>query len=161
MRTPIAFALLFALLADANPPRQPPRPEERPKPDQQIKIRQGSELFMSWNMNRINDMVADRAPNYDKEAVVKAAQAVAAVANAGLGSLYGPGTDKAVGDAKTRVKAEFFQQPDKVKELMGNFAAQANELARVAEAGEPAAIRQQLGKTSETCKACHESFRID
>lgn len=154
MRTPIAFALLFALLADAAPNRQP-------KPDEQIRIRQGSELFMSWNMNRIGDMVADRSQSYNKETVMKAAQAVAAVANAGIGTLYGPGTDRAVGETKTRVKAEFFKQPDKVKELMSNFATEANELVRVAEAGEPTAIRQQLGRTNETCKACHESFRIN
>lgn len=154
MRTPIAFALLFALLADAAPNRQP-------KPDEQIRIRQGSELFMSWNMNRIGDMVAERPQAYNKETVMKAAQAIAAVANSGVGSLYGPGTEKSVGEAKTRVKAEFFKQPDKVKELMTNFAAEANELLKVAEAGEPAAIRQQLGKTNETCKACHESFRIN
>lgn len=154
MRTPIAFALLFALLADAAPHRT------APKPDEQIRIRQGSELFMSWNMNRIGDMVAERSQSYNKEMVVKAAQGVAAVANAGVGSLYGPGTERSVGDAKTRVKAEFFQQPDRVRELMENFASEANQLVKVAEAGEPTAIRHQLGKTSEACKACHDNFRV-
>jgi cytochrome c556 len=106
-------------------------------------------------------MVGERSQSYNREAVMKAAQAIAAVANAGIASLYGPGTDKAVGETKTRVKAEFFRQPDKVKELMSSFAAEANELVKVAEVGEPAAIRQQLGKTNETCKACHDSFRIN
>jgi cytochrome c556 len=116
---------------------------------------------MSWNMDRIGDMVAERSQSYNKETVMKAAQAVAAVANAGIASLYGPGTDKAVGETRTRVKAEFFRQPDRVKELMANFASEANQLVKVAEAGEPAAIRQQLGRTNEACKACHDSFRIN
>lgn len=154
MRTPIAFALLFALLADAATNRN------APKPGEQIRIRQGSELFMSWNMNRIGDMVGERSQAYDKETVLKAAQGVAAVANAGIGSLYGPGTEKSVGEAKTHVKAEFFQQPGKVRELMDNFATEANLLVKVAEAGEPGAIRHQLGKTSDACKACHDNFRI-
>lgn len=152
MRTPIAFALLFSLLADAAP-RHMPRPED------QIKIRQGSDLFMSWNMDRIGDLLAEPPPGFSREAVVKAAQAIAAVANAGVHSLYGPGSEKSVGDIKTRVKLELFQQPERVRDLSANLASEANELVRVAAAGEPAAIRRQLAKTGEACKACHDAFR--
>lgn len=154
MRTPIAFALFFAFLADAAPGRPPA------KPDEMIRIRQGSELFMSWNMNRISDMVAERSKSFNKDEVIRAAQGVAAVANAGVASLYGPGTEKFVGTGKTRVKAEFFQQPEKARELMENFAAEANQLVKVAEGGEPAAIRVQVAKTMDTCKACHDNFRV-
>ncbi len=44
-----------------------------------------------------------------------AANAIAAIANSGMGALYGPGTDKDVGNQKTRVKPEFFQQQDEVR----------------------------------------------
>jgi hypothetical protein len=66
----------------------------------------------------------------DPEAVA----AVAAVSNSGLGALFGSGTDQDIGDLKTRVKPEFFQQPDKVKELAQALKKEANELAKVAAA---------------------------
>ena len=91
--------------------------------------------------------------------MVHAANAVAAVANSGLGALFGPGTDKEVGGEKTRVKPEFFQQQDKVREVAMNFNKEANELAKVAATGDKAAIQAQFGKTGATCKACHDSFR--
>ncbi len=41
------------------------------------------------------------------------------------------------------------------------FNKEANELAKVAESGDVAAIKVQFGKTGETCKACHDKFRND
>ena len=83
------------------------------------------------------------------------------IANSGMGALFAPGTEKDVGDQKTRVKPEFFQQSDKVRELAMNFNKEANELAKVAAAGDVAAIKAQFGKTGGTCKACHDAFRKD
>ena len=79
----------------------------------------------------------------------------------GMGALYGPGTDHEVGGEKTRVKPEFFQQKEEVGKLAMSFNKEANELAKVAESGDPAAIKAQFGKTGETCKACHDKFRKD
>lgn len=152
MKTPIAFALLFSLLADATPTRQA-------RPDEQIRIRQGGELFMSWNMAKIGEQLGEPVQNFNREEVLRAAQGIAGVANAGLGSLYGPGTEKSVGDTRTRVRAEFFQQPERVRELMGRLATEANQLVKVAQAGDPGLIRHQLARTGETCTACHDNFR--
>jgi cytochrome c556 len=41
------------------------------------------------------------------------------------------------------------------------FNKEANELAKVAESGDAAAIKAQFGKTGETCKSCHDKFRKD
>jgi cytochrome c556 len=76
-----------------------------------------------------------------------------------MGALYAPGTDKDVGDQKTRLKPEFFQRPDKVKEVGMNFVKEANELAKVAATGDVAAIKAQFGKTGGACKSCHDEFR--
>jgi cytochrome c556 len=78
-----------------------------------------------------------------------------------MGALYAVGTDKEVNGEKTRVKPEFFQQPDEVRKLAMAFNKEANELAKVAESGDVAAIKAQFGKTGETCKACHDKFRND
>ena len=126
------------------------------KPEEMIKFRKSAYSFMSWNMGKIK---ANLDGSFNKEQTESAANAVAAVANSGLGALFGPGTEKDVAGEKTRVKPEFFQQQDKVRELAMSFNKEANELAKVAATGDKAAIQAQFGKTGATCKACHDNFR--
>lgn len=126
------------------------------KPEEMIKFRKAGYSFMSWNMGKIK---ANLDGEFNKDQVIAAANVVAAIANTGMGSLFAPGTDKEVGGEKTRVKPEFFEQPEKVKELAMNFIKEANELAKVAATGDAAAVKAQFGKTGGTCKACHDDFR--
>ena len=147
-KTVVAFVL--AGLTSAVFAQQPLKPEEM------IKYRKAGYSFMSWNMGKIK---ANLDGSFHKDQVVAAANVVAAVANSGMGALFGPGTDKEVGGEKTRVKPEFFQQQDKVRELAMNFNKEANELAKVAATGDKAAVQAQFGKTGATCKACHDEFR--
>lgn len=126
------------------------------KPEEMIKFRKSGYSFMSWNMGKIK---ANLEGDFNKDQVAAAANLVAATANSGMGALFGPSTDKEVAGEKTRVKPEFFEQPDKVKELAMNFAKEANALAKVAASGDAAAVKAQFGKTGGTCKACHDEFR--
>ncbi|HJV26169.1 MAG TPA: cytochrome c [Aromatoleum sp.] len=126
------------------------------KPDEQMKFRKAGYGFMAWNMRKIKGNL--EGP-YNNDEVAKAAAAVAAVSNSGLGALFGPGTDQDLGEVKTRVKPEFFQQPDKVKELALALNKEANELARVAATGDAGAVKAQFGRTSDACQACHDRFR--
>ena len=128
-------------------------------PEDQIKFRKAGYAFMSWNMGKIKAMTVDNPQSYNKDQVLAAARVIAATANSGMGALYTPASAKDVGMEETRVKAEFFQQPDEVRRLAMNFNKEANELARVAEGGDAGAIRAQFGKVGETCKACHDKFR--
>ena len=150
----IVIAALLAGLAGSALAQQSLKPEEM------IKLRKAGYSFMSWNMGKIK---ANLDGSFNKEQTAAAANAVAAIANSGMGALFGPGTDKDVGDQKTRAKPELFmpQNQDKLRELAMNLGREANELARVAAAGDAAAIRTQFGKTGETCKACHDEFRRD
>ncbi|MGI9211374.1 MAG: c-type cytochrome, partial [Methylococcaceae bacterium] len=97
---------------------------------------------------------------YDKVQVIAAATAIAATANSGLGALYGPGTDKGTGWKPTRLKPEFFQKTDEAKNAGVAFITEANAVAKVAETGSVEAIKAQFSKTSETCKGCHDAFRV-
>ena len=150
----IVVALVIAGLASASFAQQSLKPEEM------IKIRKAGYSFMSWNMGKIK---ANLDGNFNKEQVVAAANVVAATASSGMGALYGPGSDKDVGDQKTRVKPELFmpQHQDKLKEVATNFNREANELAKVAATGDVAAIKAQFGKTGGSCKGCHDAFRKD
>ena len=125
-------------------------------PEDMIRIRKSGYRFMSWNMEKIK---ANLDGSFNKDQVIAAANLVAATANSGMGALFGPGTDKAVGGETTRVKPEFFQQPEKVREVAMPFIRETNELARVAATGDQAAIKAQFAKTGETCAACHRQFR--
>ncbi len=128
------------------------------KPEEMIKFRKAGYSFMSWNMGKIK---ANLDGTFNKDQVIAAANLVAATANSGMGALFAPGTDKDLGNEKTRVKPEFFTQPEKVRELTMAFNKEANELAKVAATGDVNAIKAQFGKTGGTCKGCHDAFRKD
>ena len=127
--------------------------------EDQIRFRQSAYSFISWNTGKIKAQVVDHPETYNKQQVLAAANAIAAIANTGLGSLYGPGTDEGTGWRKSRLKAEYFQKPDDAKRIALEFNKEANELAKVAATGDAAQIKEQYQKLSKTCKSCHDSFR--
>lgn len=121
-----------------------------------IKFRQSAYTVMSWNMGTIKGQV--EGESYDQARVAAAANSIAAIANSGMGALYGPGTDKGKGWKETRLKSEFFGSKD-LGQIAQNFGQQANEMAKVAAGGDAAAVKAQFGKLGEACKACHDKFR--
>ena len=150
MKKKIALALVATLVAGSA--------LAQVKPEDAIKYRQSGYAFMGWNMGRIKANI-DGA--YNKEEVVKAANAIQAIANSGMGALYLPGTDKGKGWKDTRVKPELFTDKEGVGKVATNFVQQANEMAKVAAAGDAAAAKAQFGKLGESCKGCHDKFRVD
>jgi cytochrome c556 len=128
------------------------------KPEDQIRWRQSGYQFMNWNMQRIK---ANLEGTFNKDQVIQAANTVAAIANSGMGALYAPGTDKGIGWHETNVKPDFFQAEKKARlgEVAGAFNKEANELAKVAATGDPAAVKAQFGKLGGACKGCHDDFR--
>lgn len=128
--------------------------------EDQIRFRQSAYSFASWNLAKIKNQVVTHPETFNKEEVAAAAAAIAGIANSGLDALYAPGTDQGGGWQKTRLKPEFFQKPDEAKKVSEDFVRESNELLKVAQTGEVAAIKAQFGKTSATCKSCHDAFRL-
>jgi cytochrome c556 len=128
--------------------------------DQQVKFRQSAYSFAAWNCSKIKSQVVEHPETFNKDQVIAAANAIAAVANSGLGALYGAGTADATGWKKTRLKPEFFDKQEDAKKAAIAFNKEANELATVAVSGDAGAIKVQFGKLGETCKGCHDNFRI-
>ncbi len=151
MKNKIALALLSVSLVSGSAVAQV-------KPEDAIKFRQSGYTFMAWNMGRIKSNV-DGA--FNKDEVIKAANSIQAVANSGMGALYLPGTDKGKGWKDTRVKSELFTDKEGVGKVGMAFVKEANELAKVAATGDAAAVKVQFGKVGETCKGCHDKFRVD
>lgn len=121
-----------------------------------IKYRQSGYGFMEWNMKRIKTNIEG---NFNKDEVVKAANAIQAIANSGMGALYVPGSDKGTGWEPTRAKAAIWTDKEKVGKAAMAFNKEANELAKVAATGDAAAVGEQLGKLGGTCKGCHDDFK--
>jgi len=130
--------------------------QQAPKPEALIKWRQSAFQVISWNCGRIKAAVEGQ---FNKEDVVKSANAIAAVANAGLVGLFAPGTEQGKGWHDTTAKAEVFKDNKRFTELNASFAKEANELVTIAANGDAAAVKTQFGKLTRTCKACHDDFK--
>ena len=128
--------------------------------EEQIRFRQSAYSFLAWNTAKIKKQVVDHPETFNKEYVAAAANAIAAVANSGLGELYGEGTDQGIGWKQTRLKPEFFQKKAEVTTAANTFNVAANELAKVAATGDVNLIKAQFGKVTESCKGCHDLIRI-
>jgi cytochrome c556 len=128
--------------------------------EDQIRFRQSAYSFIAWNCAKIKNQAVDHPESFNKDQVLAAANAIAATANSGLGALFAPGTDKGIGWKQTRLKPEFFQQSEDAKNAGVAFITEANALAKVAESGNVDQIKAQFGKLGDTCKGCHDKFRI-
>lgn len=131
------------------------------KPEELVETRQAGYQFMSWNMGKIKAQVVDGKEPYDQAKVAAAANAIAAIANSGMGSLYSPDTTTEQLGKATRLKPEFFQNLDEAGQIGRNFTAAANQLAKVAAEGDQAAIKKAFGDVGGSCKSCHDKFRAD
>ena len=127
--------------------------------EDQIRFRQSAYSFMGWNTAKIKSQVVDHPESYNKDQIIAAANAIAAVANSGLSELYGAGTDQGIGWKPSRLKSEYFQKQDEVKELNAKFIKEANELQTVAVTSDAAAVKTQFGKLGAACKSCHDLIR--
>ena len=128
------------------------------KPGDQIRWRQSAYQVKAWSMGRIK---ANIEGTYNKDQVIQAANVIQAIANSGMGALYQPGTEKGKGWKETEVKAELFTDKEGVGKVAMAFNKEANEMAKVAATGDPAAVKAQFGKLGGSCKACHEKYRAE
>ncbi len=128
------------------------------KVEDAIKWRQSAYSTMAWNMGRIKGNLEG---DYKQSEVIQAANVIQAIANAGMGSLYVPGSEKGKGWKETRVKPELFTDGPKVGKIAGEFNTAANALAQVAASGDAAAVKAAFGQLGASCKSCHDAYRKD
>jgi len=129
------------------------------KAEDQITFRQSSMMFMRWNIGKIKSQVVENPNSFNKDQVIAAANAVAAVANSGIGALFSLESKTGKGWKETRLKPEYFEQPEEVKKVATAFTREANQLALVAASGEMSVIKKQFETLFEACKNCHKKFR--
>jgi cytochrome c556 len=154
---PIPTTLRLAALAAAIAAAGAALAQQAPKPENLIKWRQSAFQVVAWNAGR---MKSSLDTGYNKDQVLRSANAIAALANSGLGSLFAPGTETGKGWHDTSAKPELFANSAKFAELGGEFGKESGELVRVVSSGaDAAAVKDQFGKLQRTCKSCHDEFR--
>ena len=129
--------------------------------EDQIRIRQSTYAVMGWNTGKIKNQIVDHPDTYSKEQIIVAANTLAALASSNIfENLYGVGTDQGTGWKPTRLKTDYFQKQDEVKEINARLIKEADELRALAVVGDVGAIKSQFGKLGATCKSCHDLIRV-
>ncbi|MBK8510331.1 MAG: cytochrome c [Candidatus Competibacter sp.] len=128
------------------------------KPEDTVKYRQSVYNIIGWNFKPMGAMAKGEMP-FDAAAVARHAQYVEMMSKAlpeGFAKGTGPDAVK-----NTEAKAEIWTKPAEFDTKLKDFQQEAAKLTEVAKGGEEKAIKAQIGKTAETCKACHKEFRKD
>lgn len=126
------------------------------KVEDAIKWRQSAYQILSWNMARLDQNL--NSAQFNKDDAIKAANTIAAIANSGMGQLYFAGSDKS-DKIKTNVRPEMYTDTQGAAKAAIALAEQANALQQVAQTGDVAAIKAQVGKVGGACKGCHDNFK--
>ena len=121
-----------------------------------IKWRQSAYQILNWNTTRLDQNV--NSAQYNKDDAIKAANTIAAIANSGMGQLYFAGSDKS-DKIKTNVRPEMYSDPQGAAKAAIALSTEANELVKIAQNGDAAAVKAQLGKLGGACKGCHDQFK--
>ena len=121
-----------------------------------IKWRQSAYQILNWNMTRLDQNL--NGAQFNKDDAIKAANTIAAIANSGMGQLYFAGSDKS-DKIKTNVRPEMYTDTQGAAKAAMSLAEQANALQKVAQTGDVAAIKAQVGKLGGACKGCHDNFK--
>lgn len=154
---PISIAMVSVMLLATSVSSM--SAEQAPKPEKLIQWRQSAYRLLEWNVTRIKSSLQG---TYNKQEVIAAANTIVSIANSGLSGLFAPGTEKGKGWHETEAKPEAFKDRAKFNELSNNLSKEAAELAKVAtSANDAGAIKEQFGKVTRTCKACHDDFKGD
>jgi cytochrome c556 len=69
------------------------------------------------------------------------------------------GFDPSTKDVKSAALPAVYEQQAKFKEAASRLENEAHKLYEVAQGGDEAAVKAQIGAVGKSCGACHESFR--
>ena len=123
------------------------------KPENYIRFRKANQQVVIFHMRPLAAMAKGQQP-FDAAEAARVANVIATLAPV-FATGFPAGTDQ--GD--TRARPEIWSQPDKFKQLMDRYAAEANKTLDAAKSGNADNFRTQVGNLSKACDACHDDFR--
>ena len=123
------------------------------KPENYIRFRKAAQQVTIWHMRPLAAMAKGQQPMDTAEAA-RLANVIATLAPV-FATGFPAGTDQ--GD--TRARPEIWSQPEKFKQLMDRYAAEATKTLEVARSGNADNLKGQIGSLAKACDACHDDFR--
>ncbi|MBS1143146.1 MAG: cytochrome c [Proteobacteria bacterium] len=134
-----------------------PSQAQQVRADTLIKWRQSAYQVMTWSTSRIRANVEGQ---FNRDEVIRAAQLLNSLANAGMGTLYPTGTESGSGWHETTVRPELFRNQALVAERAGALARETGAMLNLAASGDVPAIKAQYGRLVQACKNCHEDLKF-
>jgi cytochrome c556 len=126
------------------------------KPEQVLKYRKALYSVIGWNFGPMSAMAQGKVP-YDAAEFARRAERVAAIAPM-LGEAFPP---ESKGVANSELKPEMWANRADFDAKMKDMVERSATLARVAKAGDLEQSKAAFLQTAQTCKACHDKYKID
>lgn len=123
-------------------------------PEDALKYRKAVYQVYKWNMDAMAAMARGEAP-FDAERFALHAGRINAMRE---DAIEGYVENSAIGD--TTSKPEIWTQWDAFMQRQNAFEQEIAKLAETAAGGDARAIRAQFGAVGQSCKACHDDFRV-
>jgi len=124
------------------------------KPEEAIAYRQAVMVLIGQHFGRMAAMVkGDR--DYDLDEFANNAALVETLTALPWEAFMESGSDKGA----TALKPEALKDRDAFEQAAQAMETEASQLAIVSEGGELPAIKEQFGRTAQSCKNCHSKFR--
>jgi cytochrome c556 len=118
--------------------------------------RQSVLKVVGWNIGPLGAMARGLVP-YDADLVARNAQRIAWMASMIPDAFRADTRAHAV---STEALPVIWENYARFEELAGNAQASAEKLAQIAAGGDEAAGKQAIGALIDSCRACHDDFRL-
>ena len=123
------------------------------KPEVQVKQRQAVMTLQGKYFGPMAGMAQGKIP-YNADVVKRNS---AFLDN--LSRMAWDGFDPSTKDVKSAALPAVYEQQPKFKEAAARLENEAHKLYQVAQGGDEAAVKAQIGAVGKSCGGCHESFR--
>ena len=123
------------------------------KPENYIRFRKANQQVVNWHMRQLAAMAKGQKP-IDIAEASRVANVIATLAPV-FATGFPAGTDQ--GD--TRAKPEIWAQPDRFKQAMDRYNAEAGKMLEVAKSGNADNFKSQFSTLAKACDSCHDDFR--
>jgi cytochrome c556 len=128
------------------------------KPEDAITARRAVLRVIALNFGPLGAMAKGEIP-FDVELFRTNAARMVTVSRMPLLDYFPDGTDQDAGDVKTRAMPEIWLDMENFENKLETMRQEVAKLAEVAQSGDEAAMKAQVGATGKACKSCHDDFR--
>lgn len=127
---------------------------DRLKPEDAVEYRQSAFRLMSFQLGVLNPL--HRRQAYDDEAFIYRAETLSRLAELALEGF----TEDSKGQ-QSRTQARMWDEREAFETRLREFAETTAQMAERSAAGDSRATRDLFRQTLQSCKSCHDRYRIE